>query len=657
MNEKQLFEAFSDIDDELIERSEKKTKAKKMNFLKFLVPAACLCLVTAVGIAVLKTLSDTSTSVPDVFKETENTTLPESYKSLTELLEAVSKTEEHNNMIMDSSISYELNTDSSTDNIPQNIQNCNGAVLTKDKKYSFHIREFSYTLDEFDYTISKINISKIDGNNSELIGYIPITAQGLMIYGDYLITKGAAFYEDAETKDDFFDLRGSCSFAVYDISDPENPRLTHTFTQSGKTSDCWMVEEKLYIVSGDGVCACGYGSDNPQKYYPSLKVNNKDVVWNDDDITIFGKPDRVYYTALSIIDVTNGEIIEKQATYGGGSNLFYGENWLATPFAELSADGYSGNNFLYLFDGNFKFTGKINITKAAELDSKIKWDNKDELNGDLSDVVSVKRIENEYRIIVESSHYENGKKTISSLIALSVDTEKNTSSCDRYEIMTGEKSTLSYHDVTEILWEKGRAIIVTSLTKNTFDFSDNTVASFVFADFDNGTVAMHGTSLTADYPDDRFGVHGGIIFGRFNTLISMGNGIYLKYAYHGGESPDGFDIFDFSDSSSPKQLYKAESLQTEKAGFDFFWHVYDNNTFGVLDVAYGDKEYFRNVTLRWTIYDIDTNSDQPFKKISQTEIDTEKTFFSVDTYDLNIFTVNDILYYASKNTDYSKPIN
>ena len=32
MNEKELFEAFSDIDDELIERSEKKTKARKINF-------------------------------------------------------------------------------------------------------------------------------------------------------------------------------------------------------------------------------------------------------------------------------------------------------------------------------------------------------------------------------------------------------------------------------------------------------------------------------------------------------------------------------------------------------------------------------------------------------------------------------------------------
>ena len=68
MNEKELFEAFSDIDDELIQRSEKKTK--KMHFLKILIPAACICLITAAMIPVFKTLSDTSSTVPDRTRST-----------------------------------------------------------------------------------------------------------------------------------------------------------------------------------------------------------------------------------------------------------------------------------------------------------------------------------------------------------------------------------------------------------------------------------------------------------------------------------------------------------------------------------------------------------------------------------------------------------
>ncbi|MBQ8932415.1 MAG: beta-propeller domain-containing protein, partial [Ruminiclostridium sp.] len=583
--------------------------------------------------------------------------LPDSYKNLTELLEAVSKTEEHNNMIMDSGIPYDLKTDSATDNTLSKLQNCTGAALTTDNKYSFHIKEHSYTFEELDYDIKRINITKINGNNSELIGYIPINSSALMIYGDYLITKGAAFYEEAETKEEFFNQRSECSYAIYDISNPEKPSLMHIFTQSGRTSECWMVGEKLYIVSGDGVCACGYGSDNPQKYYPFLKKDNEDINWDDGDITIVGKPGRVYYTALSIIDVTNGEIIEKEAMYGVGSNLFYGEDWIASSYTEPSGDGYSGNEFLYLFDGNFKFTGKINITKAANLDSKIKWDNKDKISGDSSSVVSVKRIENEYRIILESSHYENGWKASQSIIALSVYTDKDTSSRDRYEIVTEEGTISTFYNVTEILWEKDRAVIVTALTRYTDEIFDNTVASFVFADFNNGTVAVHGNELTADYPYSRFGESGNVYFGELNSLIPMGNGIYLKYAYHDNESPNGFDIFDFSDSASPKQLYKAEERITEKAGFDFFFHVYDNDTFGVLDVAYGKDTYFRNVTLRWTIYDIDVNNNQPFTKISQTEIDTAKFFNGVDIYDLTLFTVNDVLYYASQNGEISKPIN
>ncbi len=656
MNEKQLFEALGNLDDELIELSEKKTNAKKMNFLKFFIPAACICLVTAVAIPFFSILPDSSSSRSDIFKDAEDSLLPDSYKNLTELLEAVSKTEEHNNMIMDSDIPYDLKTDSATDNTMQRLQNCAGAALTKDNRYSYHIKEFLYTFDELAYDIKRINITKINGNDSELIGYIPIDSRGLMIYGDYLITEGAAFYEDSETESEFFDQKGRCSYAIYDISNPEKPRLMHVFTQSGRTSECWMVGEKLYVVSGDGVCACGYGSDNPQKYYPFLKKDNKDIVWDDEDITIVGKPSRVYYTALSIIDVTTGEIIEKEAMYGAGSDLFYGEDWIASSYAEPSADGYSGNIFLCLFDGNFKFTGKINITKAASLDSKIKWTNKDKISGDSSDVVSVKRIGSECRIIIESSHYENGWKANQSVIALSVDTDKDTSSCDRYEIVTEEGTISTFYNVTEILWEKDRAVIVTALTKYTDEIFDNTVASFVFADFYNDIVTVHGTELTADYPYSRFGQSGNVYFGELNSLIPMGNGIYLKYAYHDNESPDGFDIFDFSDSASPKQLYKAESRMIEKAGFDFFFHVYDNDTFGVLDVAYGKDAYFRNVTLRWTIYDIDINSDQPFTKISQTEIDTEQTYFSAKHCNFTIFTIDNILYYATKNSDFSKPI-
>ncbi len=650
MNEKQLFHALGDIDDEIIERSEK--TAKKTSFLKFLIPAACLCLVTAVGVAIFKTLFETNTYIPDVFIESENMPVSDSYKNLTELLEQVSKTEEHNNMIMGSDIFYELNTDDTTDNITSGLQNYSGNVITTDKKYSYHITELTHTFDDIKYTVRRINISKIDGDNTELVGYIPITTNGLMLYGDYLITVGAAFYEDAKTQDEFGDQRSSCSYAVYDISAPEKPQLKHIFTQSGRMTECWMVGERLYIVSGDGVCVCDYGSDNPEKYYPFLKVNEKDMEWNDEDITIIGKPRSVYYTALSIIDITTGEIIEKEAMYGAGSSLFYGDTWIATSVGEPSPDGYSGNPFLYLFDGDFNFTGKINIAKAANLDEQFRWgNNSSEKDGDLFSIISVKRIANEYRILLKNSHYEQGKEISKALTAVSVNTTNKKSSYDSYEKRLDEEYYLASTPVTEILWENDRAIIVTKLTNDKHELSENCKASFLIADFNSCSVTIHDTELTADYLYKHFGSDS-LQPGDFDTLIPMGNSIYLRYVYHNGKASDGFDIFDFSDSASPKQLYKAEGLLDETSDFDFFWRVYDKDTFGVLDVAYIDNDY----QLRWSVYDLNIGSDKPFTLVSKTDIVTESYFRGAGIRDFNIFSIGNTLYYSGKSVDYCKPI-
>ena len=96
---------------------------------------------------------------------------------------------------------------------------------------------------------------------------------------------------------------------------------------------------------------------------------------------------------------------------------------------------------------------------------------------------------------------------------------------------------------------------------------------FLFADFDGLDIAFHETELRADYLDSRVGTTYGNPLGNFNTLVSMGNGIYLRYLSH-DKGPGGFNVYDFADSTAAKLLYSTDSSLSGTDAFDYVWYVY-----------------------------------------------------------------------------------
>lgn len=644
MNEKQLFEALGNLDDELIARSEKKTKAKKINFLKFLIPAACVCLVTATCVGVflhssgINTTSDNASSEP--MKNPSASATSDTYATLSELLEHLSKNESHDDTL---SADGSFNIDASCDLNTNELVKGQRVVATTDGKYSYHFGYDKVMVDNQEHEIAKTFISKIDGENTEKIGSINIASINMFIYEDLLIIAGKPYnYKEEMTEEEYNKnkygdhFNPELTFSVYDISDPERPVLNYTYTQSGNGTDIWMTDKYLYVVTSDGECACGYSRlEDKSSYYPSSGFGDERELWGESDISILGEPIRVEYSAISVIDVTNGSVAEKEALYGTIGKLYYSND--SVVLSVYSENGYSDE--LYTFDGKLDFTGKVDIGKIVE--GAIQ----DNSSADEKQYMYIRAIEHtpdSYRIIGEC--FSDDKNII---FAASIGRNDHNTVTALYN-NTGNGS------ISEILWEDDRAIIVVYKADFTYSSEEKKDQStFLFAEYTDKEITFFDTDAKGYSIVDRFSAHHGNPFGRFETLISMGDGIYLRYT-EGQYAPKGFDIFDFSDSENARKLYESEDLPGEYGGYDYFWYVYDNNAFGVLEVVQSPyMEIYRNTTdLKWTVFKVDESKENPLTETSSTslEIGIVRNYFSSAEYiGLSIININDTLYYTAEN--------
>ena len=647
MNEKQLFEALGSLDDELIELSEKKTKTKKMNFLKFLIPAACLCLVTAVAIPFFIKSSDISTSSKGT-SDTESVNKPtgsptsDTYANLSELLEHLGQNESHDDTVSDSNGGY--NVETSVDLLSDELKTGKSIVVTADGKYSYHLGRSEVSVNGNTYYIGRIFISKIDGEKTSKIGTIDISSGSMFIYDDYLIVGNTPYtYKEEMTESEFYSSYDNwytlpfARFSVYDISDPEKPLLAYTYIQSGEITARWMIGKYLYFVSGDGQCACGYSNGDPDSYYPRSGFDGKIEPWGDNDISILGRPTRIQYSAISVIDITKGSVLNRQAVYGDIGKFYYSNNSvLLTVYSE---DGYTDD--IYSFDGNLDYAGKFNISDIvnSSISEKDKTDDAYRIV-----IKSIEHTDNSYRII--ASCYS---KTDSLIAAIDIDRKTMEAVTSTYNLTKNSKG-----DITEILWEETRAIIITELGEQPYSVEDKKdKAVFLFVEFTDDKITFYDTDVKGYLSRSRFSTHFGNSFGHFNTLISMGNDIYLRYTAD-EYAPKGFDIFDLSDSVNPRKLFESENMPGKLGGYDYFWHVYDSNTFGVLEVVQRNGEKFRNTEgFRWTVIEVDKDNDKPFTIISSTDIETEVFPYQDTYYDIGfeIIEINGVLFYTVHDPD------
>ncbi len=95
---------------------------------------------------------------------------------------------------------------------------------------------------------------------------------------------------------------------------------------------------------------------------------------------------------------------------------------------------------------------------------------------------------------------------------------------------------------------------------------------------------------------------------RAEPFIVLEDGIYLRY----NALPDGFDIYDFSDSAAPRLLYRSGGMLEEEERFAFENEVYGENTFGVLKITPDENGDYKNAACTWQVYAVDITGAEPF---------------------------------------------
>lgn len=639
MNRKDLYNSFNEIDDDILERSEAAAGRGRHSGVKWGALAACVCLVAA--IAVPQFLSGGDRDAPPAGTDQlpggpskgnvisyGNTS--DTYTDLPALLAYLSDHDIHGEGKTDASRGDSVSpAQGESGQIEKaKLTESTGVVVDMTGKYAYHIGE------------TAVQISMLDGKNTKNAGSIDGSADRLFICNNHLLVV-SQFHSGGDELNEELSVRVS----IYDITTPQNPVLREEYTQLGRLTACWMVGANLYLVTGDGVCACGWSRlDDTSGYYPGLSHNGEAMKWGDEDISILGEPTRVQYSAITAINANTCEVVEKEALYGNILKLFYGEDWVAVTVAGKT-EGSGANPVLYTFGGNLNFTGKINAAQVLDASEQNERSNQTSQNERYLHIVSVSKADGLYRLLGTDT-VKNGEETASYFTAIAADMETGEAAAAR---LSAER--YPYGMLTEVLWEPDRAIICVGVMRNVIsanaDIEQET--RFLFVRFDGLQVKFLENELTAARLDGRVGIFYSNPLGEFETLIPMGQGIYVRYS-HPAEGPGGFDVFDFSDSAAPRLLYRSETSLSGGDAFDYVWYVYDEHTFGTLKVLLGANDYFRDVNLSWCVFSVDPKEETAVELRQEYPLDTEiKTFFGADAYGYAVFHAGGGVYYVMNN--------
>ncbi len=437
------------------------------------------------------------------------------------------------------------------------------------------------------------NVQIYKEGTSELISELDTgtthMAKELFLHQDRLVVIGN-FEEGNELEPEY----RSC-IEIYSVTNPVNPEILDSYVQNGKLSACYMVAERLYLLTADGVCACGYSRlSDVNEYHPKLYHKETEIPYQDSEISILGEPDRVQYVAATTLNIRLLEIEEKQAFYGNIESISYGSDWLAFVIARQNGER-TVHSEVYTFDTEwgYIYTGKIGMT---EQDSRIS---------------SISKLGDTYRMLGTVTVMEDGQYTREDLMAITADLTKETYNCQVLDC-----TDYPYFMIDEILWEQERAI-VSAATMQVTESDISHTNRFVFVEFYGTEITFWENELSADHVAGIDMMYWyGSPFGQLQSLIPLGNGIYLRY----NATPDGLDIYDFSDSVNPVCIYRSEGEIPEGCRLDFANVVYDFQTFGIRMITPDENGEYRNVSYSWRVYQVDVEAKWPFVLLSEVPV-------------------------------------
>lgn len=605
MRGKDLLEKFNLVSLEYVKAADQQRKSKRKFFRNLSIGIAAACIIAIVHIS--QSNINVKIDIP-VQTSTENAKMSASdkYHSLEELLEYLSKNEKHNDSLQGIKALSSIKSNIKDDSIDFGSQ----TVMYKDYLYHFNpsLSEDTGCIEVFSLKENKL-LDEIEIDNFSAFGKLFIYQNNLILAKQTLNIDN---YENTAVD-------------IYSLSDPQKPTLQTEYIQNGNFNACYLSGNQLYVFSSDGVCACGFSpkSDTSQ-YYPSASMDGNHIQWSDDDITILGQPERVFYTAIGILDIDTRQLSQKRAIYGDIHDIFFDDNTMVCYVKSEKNDYAKPEVYLFELSENIPYTGKININTSG-----------------VTKILDIKKYGDTYRIIGQSYH---GIATLwtSEIFAISADVKNVSYHIQKYRLSNAKSL------IDDITWNGDNAIITIG-DPPAIDLTDET-AKFIFAVFDNDNISFKENNLSANRVTGIDGIeYSSSPFGNIQSMIPLENGLYLRY----NAAPNGLDIYDFSDIDNPKCIYKSTGEIPTNCRFDLYHATYKDGILNIMVITSNSYGEFRNAKVTLNIYSVNPQNSQPFTLLNQYPITTTGQYhFGGLNGGFKIFEYNGQQFYVNPETHF-----
>ena len=204
-----------------------------------------------------------------------------------------------------------------------------GDIMKIDGKYIYVIHDDDLIVFKADGAATKqvARIAVTDGNNGQYPSELYVSGDRLaVIMGSYSICyavedKAAAA---AATSDCFlpgYPSESKTSVALYDITDPEAPKVMTSLGQDGSVLTSRLLNGKLYVVSNYWVYS-DVNASNPGSFVPQLYRGGAPYSIPCEKITGVPVPESPSYVVICAYDLEKDVISDTSSVLGGGDTVY-----------------------------------------------------------------------------------------------------------------------------------------------------------------------------------------------------------------------------------------------------------------------------------------------------------------------------------------------
>ncbi|MBS6628415.1 MAG: beta-propeller domain-containing protein [Clostridiales bacterium] len=200
--------------------------------------------------------------------------------------------------------------------------------------YAYHNSNYDFPNGDDGYGRNKIYIYKAEGENVKLVNIMnDVFKDSYDLYDLYV--KNGRMVVSADDDD-----AGITRTKIYDVSDPENPKIISETGQSSSGSiRTFVVENTVYIFAPFTVTS-------DQNTVPFYSENGETKLLNPNDIYYLDTAASSQYVVISAIDAQSGKVKDAKAMFGAGyimdcvgNDVFISENDESSDIIKVSMNG------------------------------------------------------------------------------------------------------------------------------------------------------------------------------------------------------------------------------------------------------------------------------------------------------------------------------